>query len=72
MGLPEARLECDSNYLTQIENKYVKRESNRIKKLNNPVKNGESNQVEMVSQINSKTVANVKLLMPMAARAPDN
>ena len=31
-GLPEAWLESDFNDVTQIENKYIKYESNRIKK----------------------------------------
>ena len=31
VGLPEAWLDCDSNCVTQIENKYARRESNREK-----------------------------------------
>ena len=31
VGLPEAWLGCDSNCVTRIENKYVRRELNRIK-----------------------------------------
>ena len=34
VGLPESSLECDSNFMTRIENKYVRCESNRIKKSN--------------------------------------
>ena len=34
MGLPEALLECDSNRVTRVKNKYVRRESNRIEKPN--------------------------------------
>ena len=32
VGLPEALLEWDSNYVTRIENKYIKRELNQIRK----------------------------------------
>ena len=32
VGLPEALLEWDSNYVTQIENKYIKCELNQIRK----------------------------------------
>ena len=32
VGLPEALMRCDSNCVTQVENKYVRRESNRIEK----------------------------------------
>ena len=32
VGLPEAWLRCDSNCVTRVENKYVRRESNRIEK----------------------------------------
>ena len=32
VGLPEARLKCDSNYVTQVKNKYVKHKLNLIKK----------------------------------------
>ena len=47
VGLPEAWLGCDLNDETQIENNYIKRESNQIKKTDsNRFKNRESNQVE--------------------------
>ena len=32
-GLPEAWLMCDSNCVTQVENKYVRRQLNLIKKI---------------------------------------
>ena len=32
VGLPEALLEWDSNYVTRIENKYIKCELNQIRK----------------------------------------
>ena len=32
VGLPEAWLECGSNCVTRIENKYVRHKSNRIEK----------------------------------------
>ena len=48
VGLPEAWLECDSNCVTQIKNKYVRRESNRVKKIvSNQIETTiESNQIE--------------------------
>ena len=32
VGLPEAWLECDSNFVTRIKNKYIGREYNQIEK----------------------------------------
>ena len=34
VGLPEAWLRCDSNCVTRVENKYVRRESNQIENNN--------------------------------------
>ena len=45
MGLHGDWMEWDSNDVTQIENKYIKSQSNQIENKSNPVKNGESNQV---------------------------
>ena len=45
-GLPEAWLECYSNNVAPIKNKFIKRESNWIgKTYSNPFENSESNQV---------------------------
>ena len=65
VGLPEAWLKCDSNCVTQIENKYVRHESNRIGK------KSESSQIEttieynqtklQLSLIKSKIVSIIKL-----------
>ena len=59
MGLPESWLGFDSNCVTQIENKYVRRESNWI------LKKIESNQIETIIESNkigdheSNTVINI-------------
>ena len=46
MGLPEYEPEWDSNDMAQINNKYVKSESNQIgENESNPVKKYELNQV---------------------------
>ena len=63
VGLPEAWLECDYNCVTQVENKYVRRESNQIEKIiesnqikttieSNQIENCESNQVKNGDQKN--------------------
>ena len=57
VGITKALLECDLNCVTHIENKYVRRESNQIKKTiesNKTETTIESNQTKkQVSQIQS-------------------
>ena len=55
VGLPKASLEFDSNCVTRIENKYVRRESNWIEKTieSNQIETAfESNQIETTIESN--------------------
>ena len=68
-------MEFDSDFVTRIENKYVRRESNWIRKKieSNQTKTTiESNQIKkQVSQIQSETAASTELRMPMMALPSD-
>ena len=65
VGIPEAWMRCDSNFVARDENKYVRRESNWIEKKSESIqiKNKiESNQTKpQLSLIKSKIVSRIKL-----------
>ena len=62
VGISEARLDWDSNNVTQIVNKHVKCESNQIKKLSQiELKTVSQIRLETMSQIKSETASQTKL-----------